>query len=262
MNEPLHLPPYSTESEQALLGGILADAKLFDAVADIITEVDFYDHGHRLLFRRIALLVAQNKPVDLVTVEAALQGAGEAEAVGGFAYLAELSAFSPGAGSVKRYANIIRDRRLLRDLMSAANEIGDIALAKTDEPAAARLDKAEGILLALSEGSAAQFSEPTEMSSILSSVVESIQERYDNPGAIKGLSTGFVDFDAKTHGLQRGNLIIIAGRPSMGKTTWALNIAENVALAGGCSLVFSMEMSKDELAHRSLRDYRREADGR
>jgi replicative DNA helicase len=252
MNAPLNLPPHSLESEQSLLGGLLLDGRGFDVVSDIITEADFYRDDHRRIYRRIGLLMAQNKPVDVVTVDEGLQACGESESVGGLAYLSELASNTPGVRSIKRYAEVIADRRLRRDLLGAADEIADIARAFGDQPASERLDKAEGLLLAVSETAARQSSEPVPVSAVLSEVIDEIQARYDNDGALQGLSTGFADFDSKTQGLQRGDLIVIAGRPGMGKTTIALNIAENVALAGGPALVFSMEMTKKQLVTRSL----------
>lgn len=248
-NELLRL--VSPEAEQSVIGGLLLEPKALDLIAGTISETDFATEAHRRIWRRIELMAAQGMPIDVVTLADSLKAAGEEDRTGGLAYLGELAANTPGASNIRRYAEIVTDRRRLRDLLAASSQIADLARQVGTEPASVRIDRAQEIVLALNQVAQPQ-AEPAEIGSILSSVIESIEHRFEHQGEISGLRTGFADLDRLTCGLQRGDLIIIAGRPSMGKTTLALNIAEHCALAGGAALVFSMEMSKEQLTERCL----------
>ncbi len=252
MNAPANFAPlHSIESEQSVLGGLLLDPRAWDSIADMVAESDFYTEAHRVTFRRIRLLLAQNAPVDVVTVAEALDVAGESDQTGGLAYLGELASNTPSAANIKRYAEIVRDRRMRRDLLKASADIADLARLPSADPAVTLIDRAEATINALAQGSL-QAEEPEAIGGVLPNVIEAIQERHDRQGEISGLRTGFADLDRLTSGLQRGDLIIVAGRPSMGKTAFALNVAENVAVDGGTALVFSLEMSKQQLTERAL----------
>lgn len=247
MTELFHI-----ESEQSVLGGLLIDPKAFDRI-DFLSESDFYREDHRVIYRNIALMLAERQPVDVVTVAESLKSAGVPEDYIGLAYLGELAMNTPSASNIKRYAEVVRNKRGLRDLLDASAQIAEIAQGESSLSAEERIDQAEGIIYALSMQREIQTEEAKVIGSFLAEVVEDIQARFDNDGAIIGLPTGFIDLDEKTCGLQGGDLIIVAGRPSMGKTAFALNVAENVAAnQGKPALVFSMEMSRKQLAERSL----------
>ena len=251
MNAPAMQPMFSQEAEQSVIGGLLLDPRAWDSIADLVEEADFYTEAHRLIFRRIRLLHAQNLPIDVVTVAEALAAAGDDESTGGLVYLGELAANTPSAANIKRYAEIVRDRRQIRDLLAVSNDIAELARTASTEAAAARIERAQSMLLAMSQG-ATQGAEPVPVGSVLASVIEAIEARHARQGEISGLATGFTDLDRLTCGLHPGDLVIIAGRPAMGKTCFALNIAEHVALEGGTALVFSLEMSKEQLTERAM----------
>lgn len=239
------------ESEQSVLGGLLLDPKSHDRI-DFLKEDDFYRLEHRTIYRHILLLLAQNKPVDVITVAESLHSSGEENQTGGLAYLGELASHTPSAANIKRYAEVVSEKRMLRDLLAVSNEIADLAQHST-LPLEERIDKAEGAVYALAEKRIEHKEEPKAIGSILSSVIEEIEDLYQRGGGITGVSTGFTDLDAKTLGLQPGDLIIIAGRPSMGKTAIALNLAEYAAIElEKPVMVFSMEMGQHALAKRSI----------
>lgn len=242
---------YNLESEQSVIGGLLIDPNAFDKI-DFLKESDFYTAAHQTIYRHIALMLAERKPVDVITLAEFMQSAG-ADSDVGLAYLGELAHNTPSASNIRRYAEVVVEKRMLRDLVSVSDSIATLAHEDGVQSAADRIDAAAGMVFALADASANDESEPELIGSILSSVVEGIQQRFDNGGAISGLSTGFEELDAKTAGLQGGDLVIVAGRPSMGKTTLAVNIAEHVAVNLDKSvLVFSMEMGKKQLAERSI----------
>jgi len=244
---------FHIESEQSVLGGLLIDPKAFDRI-DFLAESDFYREEHRLIFRQIALMLAERKPIDVVTVAEALQSSGVPNEQIGLAYLGELQANTPSAANITRYAEVVRKKRSLRDLLEASARIAELAQADSPMPVEERIDEAQAIVFALAESrQVAGRDEDDDIGAILAGVVEDIQERFDRGGLITGVSTGFADLDEKTCGLQGGDLIIVAGRPSMGKTAFALNVAEHVtANEGKPAIVFSMEMSKKQLIERSL----------
>ncbi len=251
----LRLPPHSLEAEQALLGGLLLDNTAWDRVADVITATDFYRDEHRRIFQHISQLIANGRPADVVTVFESLQKTGEADAAGGMAYLAELAALTPSASNARRYAEIIRERAILRQLIAVADEIAAAALAPMGRDAKTILDEAERKIFEIAEAGARSAAGFVPISSVLKQVVERVESLYERQdlGDITGIPTGYLDLDDKTSGLQPSDLIIVAGRPAMGKTTFALNIAEHVALRAGLPVaIFSMEMPASQLALRFL----------
>ena len=251
MNDLTLQPMFNQEAEQSVIGGLLLEPHSWDSIGDVITESDFYDEAHRLIFRRIGLMQAQIQPIDVVTVAEALESAGHDDRTGGLAYLGELVANTPSAANIRRYAEIVSDRRQLRDLLTASSQIADLTRQAGTERAATRIERAQSIVLALNHDANSQ-TDPQPISSVLCSVIETIEDRHERGGEISGLRTGFADLDRMTSGLQPGDLIVVAGRPSMGKTAFALNVAENVALDGRTALVFSLEMRKEQLTERAL----------
>ena len=251
----LRIPPHSMEAEQSVLGGLLLDNAAFDKIADLIGEGDFYRDEHKRIYRQISKLLERNKPVDVVTVAESLDLAGEGNETGGLAYLGELAANTPSAANIRRYAEIVRERAILRQLVTAGDEIAGSAFNPLGRDPKQLLDEAEAKVFAIAEGGSRHQSGFQHINPLLTQVVERIQELHDrdNPSDITGVPTGYHDLDAKTSGLQAGDLLIIAGRPSMGKTSLALNMAEHVAIEVGLPVaVFSMEMGGTQLAMRML----------
>jgi replicative DNA helicase len=254
MNAPTQiiLPPHSVESEQALLGGLLiAGETAWDRVADIVAEADFYRDDHRRIFSHIRRLSETGQTVDVLTVSNAIEASNEADQTGGLGYLGEIANATPSAANIASYARAVVEKSRMRALLVFSDHVQGLALRADGMTAQARIDEAEGLLMALAEGSIGK-DEPAEMSALLGEVVNDIEARMLKGGAISGLSTGFTDLDEMLDGLKDGDLIILAGRPSMGKSALALNIAENVALADKPVMVFSLEMSDKQLIKRSL----------
>ncbi|MES2770413.1 MAG: replicative DNA helicase [Pseudomonadota bacterium] len=251
----LRIPPHSIEAEQSVLGGLLLDNAAFDKIADLISEGDFYRDEHKRIFRQVRSLLERGKPVDVITVAERLDATGESEDTGGLAYLGELAANTPSAANIRRYAEIVRERAILRQLVTAGDEIAGSALNPLGREAKTLLDEAEARVFAIAEGGFRTQTGFQHINPLLTQVVERIQELHDrdNPSDITGIPTGYHDLDSKTSGLQNGDLLIVAGRPSMGKTSFALNIAEHVAIDVGLPVaVFSMEMGGTQLAMRML----------
>lgn len=251
----LKLPPHSIEAEQALIGGLLLDNTAWDRIADLVGEPDFYRDDHRRIFRHIARLVEHGKPADVVTVFESLEKNNEAEAAGGLAYLGEIANNTPSAANIRRYAEIVRERAVLRKLVSVGDEIAAGALNPAGRDAKALLDEAEARIFEIAEHGMKANQGFQAIQPILGQVVDRIQELYDrdNPSEVTGVPTGFNDLDEKTSGLQPGDVVIVAGRPSMGKTAFALNIVEHVAVEMGLPVaVFSLEMPGTQLAMRLL----------
>ncbi len=251
----LRVPPHSIEAEQAVLGGLLLDNAAFDRVADVLRDEDFYRHDHRLIWRQISRLIERAQPADVVTVYEALQTAGKAEEAGGLAYLNSLAQETPSAANIRRYGEIVRDRSILRKLISTSDEISTSALNPQGKDTRQLLDEAESKVFQISEDGARGQAGFQPLPDLLGRVVERIDELYhqDNPNDVTGVPTGYVDLDRMTSGLQPGDLVIVAGRPAMGKTSLALNIAEHVAVDQGLPVaVFSMEMGATQLAMRMV----------
>lgn len=254
MNAPMGiiLPPHSVESEQAVIGGLLiAGETAWDRVADIVAEADFYRDDHRRIFAHIRRLSETGQTVDVLTVSNSIEASNEVDQTGGFGYLAEIANATPSAANIASYARTVVEKSRMRDLLAFADHVQGLALRADGMTAQAGIDEAESRLMALAEGSIGK-DEPAEISALLGEVVNDIEERMLKGGAISGLSTGFTDLDDMLDGLKAGDLIILAGRPSMGKSALALNIAENVALDDKPVMVFSLEMSDKQLIKRSL----------
>ena len=253
--DQIKLPPHSVEAEQSVLGGLLLEATALDKVADLMTADDFYRQEHRLIFRQIVRLSEQAKPVDVITVAEALEIAGELDKVGGLSYLGGLAQNVPSAANIRRYGEIVRERSIMRKLAEVGTDIASSAYNPTGRDAAQLLDEAESKVFEIAEAGSKGKQGFIAMPPLLSQVVERIETLYarDNPSDITGTATGFTDLDRMTSGLQPGDLVIVAGRPSMGKTAFSINIAENVAMDSKLPVaIFSMEMAATQLAMRML----------
>lgn len=251
----LRIPPHSIEAEQSVLGGLLLDNAAFDKIADLVGESDFYRDEHKRIYRQIRKLLERGKPVDVVTVAESLDANGESNDTGGLAYLGELAANTPSAANIRRYAEIVRERAILRQLVTAGDEIAGSALNPLGREPKTLLDEAEAKVFAIAEGGFRAQTGFQHINPLLTQVVERIQELHDreNPSDITGIPTGYTDLDKMTSGLQAGDLLIVAGRPSMGKTSFALNMGEHVAIEVGLPVaVFSMEMGGAQLDRKSV----------
>lgn len=251
----LALPPHSMESEQSVLGGLLLENAAWERIADIVNAEDFYRHEHRLIFRTISALLNQNRPADIITVQEALERHNELEAAGGFNYLINLAQNTPSAANIRRYAEIVRERSVMRQLAEVGTEIARSAYNPQGRDADQLLDEAENKVFQIAESTQKAKQGFLSMPDVLDEVVAKIDMLYsrDNPDEVTGISTGFLDLDKKTSGLQPGDLIIVAGRPSMGKTAFSINIAEHVAVESQLPVaVFSMEMGAAQLVMRIL----------
>lgn len=251
----LKLPPHSVEAEQAVLGGLLLENQAWERVADLINEHDFYRADHRTIWQQIVRTINDNKPADVVTVAEALGSLNKLEETGGLAYLAALAQNTPSAANIRRYAEIVRERSVLRKLVEVGGEITTSAFNPNGRSATDILDEAEKKVFEIKEAGAKSTQGFIPLQPLLKEVVTRIDELYnrDNPSEVTGVPTGYSDLDTKTSGLQPGDLIIVAGRPSMGKTAFSLNIAENVALDANLPVaVFSMEMGAAQLVMRML----------
>ena len=247
----LRVPPHSIEAESSVLGGLLLDNGAWDRVADLLTDSDFYRYEHKLVYSGIATLVNGNKPADVVTVFEHLQNLGKADEVGGLAYLNSLAQYVPSAANIRRYAEIVRERAILRKLVTASDEIATAAFNPQGKPVDKILDEAEQKIFNIGEEGSRMKEGFQGMDKLVVELLDRVQEMADNPNDITGVPTGFVDLDRMTSGLQPGDLVVLAARPSMGKTAFAINIAEHVALNEGLPVaVFSMEMGASQLAVR------------
>jgi replicative DNA helicase len=253
--EALKLPPHSIEAEQSVLGGLLLDNGAADRIADFLSGDHFYSDAHRLIYNAIMQLVADNKPADVVTLAEALGSVNKLDYVGGMTYLAALVENVPTAANIRRYAEIVHERAILRRLAAAGGEIAESAFHPLGRSVREILDQAETKVFEIAEHGARGQQGFQDIRPLLTQVVERIEFLYnrDNPSDVTGIATGFTDLDRMTSGLQEGDLIVIAGRPSMGKTSLALNIAEHVALALKMPVaIFSMEMGATQLAMRLM----------
>lgn len=250
--DQVKMPPHALEAEQSVLGSLMIDNNAWESIVDRVEEKDFYHREHRLIFKCIALLEQKSQPFDVVTLTEALKAVGELENIGGELYLFELSRNTPSAGNIKAYADIVHERSVLRQLIGVANEIADIAYHPEGRDSITLLDEAERKVFEIA-GQSGRGSGPQRISSFLAMANERAQMLAETKQTVTGLATGYVDFDAMTSGLQPADLVIVAGRPSMGKTTFAMNIAENATMISGKPvLIFSMEMPGDALAMRMI----------
>jgi len=247
----LRIPPHSIEAESSVLGGLLLDNGAWDRVADLLGEGDFYRYEHRLVYQAISGLVNASRPADVITVFEQLRSLGKAEEVGGLSYLNALAQYVPSAGNIRRYAEIVRERSILRKLVSASDEIATNAFNPQGRPVATIVDEAEQKIFNIGEQGSRMKRGFQGMDTLVVDLLDRVQEMADNPNDVTGVPTGFYDLDRLTAGFQAGDLIVLAARPSMGKTALAINIAENVALQEGLPVaVFSMEMGAAQLAVR------------
>lgn len=251
--DALKVPPQSIEAEQSVLGGLLLDNSRWDSLADKITAQDFYRREHRLIFKAISALSEENSPADVVTVSEWLEKSSELEAAGGLAYLGSLANNTPSAANIVAYADIVRERSIVRQLIQAAGEIANNAYVPEGRTAPELLDYAEKRILDISEKGARRRGGFEPINALLTQAVDRIDVLYRSNSTISGVPTGFTDLDEITSGMQQSDLVIIAGRPGMGKTTLAMNIVENAAVGQKLPVaVFSMEMPGSQLAMRMM----------
>ncbi len=251
--DAVRVPPHSVEAEQAVLGGLMLDPVAWDSVADIVSAADFYRRDHRLIFESIAEVVERRGQCDAVTVSEHLERKGLADETGGLAYLGTLARDTPSAANVRTYAEIVRERAILRQLITAGAEISTAAFASGGRTATELVDEAESKVFEIAERGTRSRAGFQSVKEILPATVDRLDMLHQSPGALTGVTTGFTELDRMTTGLQPGDLIVIAGRPSMGKSTLAINIAENAAIGKGVpAAVFSMEMSSEQLTLRMI----------
>lgn len=254
-NSKLRLPPHSLEAEQSLLGGLLIDNEALDKVADIVSVTDFYRQDHQIIYQHIHRLIERSQPADIVTVGESLESNSELNTVGGLEYLGILAESTPTAANIRGYAQIIRERSIMRNLVEVGTDIVDNALSPQGRDAQQLLDESESKIFQIAEAGKNDRMGFTDIKELLPQVAERIDQLFqrDNPSDVTGIPTGYKDLDMMTSGLQPGDLIIIAGRPSMGKTSLALNMCEYVSVDTGLpTAVFSMEMASNQLVSRLI----------
>lgn len=247
--ESLKVPPHSIDAEQSVLGGLMLDNRAWDIIADRVSEEDFYRQDHRLIFRSIAELAEDSKPLDWITLSEWLKQRSELENAGGTSYLGTLAKDTPSAANIKAYADIVREKSVLRQLISVGTDISALAFDSGDRDSRSLLDEAEQRVFKIAEqGARQQAFKPIKQ--LLKDSLDQIQRLAETEGTITGTATGYADLDEKTSGLNAGDLVIVAGRPAMGKTTFSMNIGEHVALEGKPVVIFSMEMPAEQLVLR------------
>ena len=247
----LRVPPHSIEAESSVLGGLLLDNGAWDRVGDLLVDSDFYRHEHRLVYAAIGTLINASKPADVITVHEQLQALGKSQEVGGLSYLNALAQYVPSASNIRRYAEIVRERSILRKLVAASDDIATAAFNTQGRAVDKILDEAEQKIFNIGEEGSRMKQGFQSMDTLVVDLLDRVSEMADNPNDITGVPTGFYDLDRMTSGLQPGDLVVLAARPSMGKTAFAINIAEHVALNEGLPVaVFSMEMGASQLAVR------------
>ncbi|MDW5441913.1 replicative DNA helicase [Polaromonas sp. SM01] len=249
--EQLRIPPHSIESESSVLGGLLLDNGAWDRVGDLLVDEDFYRFEHKLIYAAVGALINATKPADVITVYEHLQNLGKADDAGGLSYLNSLAQYVPSASNIRRYAEIVRERSILRKLVAASDEIATNAFNPQGRDVASILDEAEQKIFKIGEQGSRMKQGFQSMDTLVVDLLDRVTEMSENPNDVTGVPTGFYDLDKMTSGLQAGDLVILAARPSMGKTALAINIAEHVALNEGLPVaVFSMEMGASQLAVR------------
>ena len=249
----LRVPPHSIEAEQAVIGGLLLDNRAWEMIADKLVDEDFYRNDHRLLFSAIRDLASRDEPFDAVTLSQRLTNHEQLEQAGGLLYLGRLAKDTPSASNIVAYANIVREKSVLRQLIAVGTDISSSGYQPEGRESVELLDDAEKKVFHIAEQGARGKGGFQDMKTLLSKTVDKIDHLFNSDGGITGVSTGFDKFDEMTTGLQPADLVIVAGRPSMGKTTFAMNIAENAAIGDKLPVaVFSMEMPGDSLAMRMI----------
>ncbi|MDP4536278.1 replicative DNA helicase [Alkalimonas collagenimarina] len=248
------MPPHSIEAEQSVLGGLMLDNEAWDRVSEKVVEQDFYLRAHRLIFTTLSRLAERNQPMDLITVSQALEQNQQLDDVGGFAYLGEIAKNTPSAANILAYAEIVRERAVIRDMIGVAHDIADAGYDPQGRTSAELLDFAETRVFKIAEQRANANEGPEPIHDILGKTIEKIDELFSNPSdGVTGVSTGYVDLDKMTNGMQPSDLIIVAARPSMGKTTFAMNLAEHAAITSDKPvLIFSLEMPSEQIMMRML----------
>ncbi len=252
--DALKVPPHSLEAEQSVIGGLLLDNERWDTVAEKVVAKDFYSRPHRLIFEATKSILENSDPLDLITLSEFLEQREQLDDVGGFAYLADLAKNTPSAANINAYADIVAERALVRNLIGVANEIADAGYDPQGRSSEDLLDLAETKVFAIAEERTGENEGPQSVDSILEKTLERIEILYKSPqDGVTGLNTGFSDLNKKTAGLQGSDLVIVAARPSMGKTTFAMNLCENAAMAQDKPvLIFSLEMPSEQLMMRML----------
>ena len=253
--EQVSIPPHSTEAEQAVLGGIMLSNQHWDGIAERVIAEDFYTFAHKAIFQTMEELMRNQTPIDLITLDQALKAKGISDSVGGFAYLADLSNNTPNAINILAYAEIVREKAILRELIAVGNRIAENSYSPKGKDIKMVLDEAEREVFAIAEKRSSSTEGPQNVISVLESTIARIETlgKLENHNGVTGVTTGFVDLDKKTAGLQASDLIIVAARPSMGKTTFAMNLCENAAMASDKPvLVFSLEMPAEQIMMRMI----------
>ena len=249
----LKIPPHSIEAEQSVIGSMLISPDSWDKVAEIVIESDFYNRSHQVIYQSILILLAINQSVYVITTTEHLELHDKLDEAGGFAYLAELAKNTPSAANVVSYAKIIKERAIIRELIGVAHDIAEVGYNPEGRDSADVLDMAESKVFEIAEKRTGENEGPRNVESVLGKTIDRLEQLVKNNKAVTGVSTGFVDLDKKTSGMQPSDLIIVAARPSMGKTTFAMNLAENaMMLEEKPVLVFSLEMPSEQLMMRML----------
>ncbi|GAA0701937.1 replicative DNA helicase [Marinobacterium maritimum] len=250
--ETIKQPPHSIEAEQSVLGGLMLDNNTWDTVSEVLLEDQFYRPTHRMIFRTMQKLIDDGRPIDVVTLSEELDRTAELEEAGGLEYLVSLARNTPSTSNIRAYSEIVRDRSLLRQMISVANEIADSAFHPGGRASDEILNEAEQKIFQIAEDRPNQGG-PESVNPLLKKAVDRIDELFNNSDSLTGVTTGFDDLDDRTGGLQKSDLVIVAARPSMGKTTFAMNLVENALMATERPvLVFSLEMPADQLVTRML----------
>ena len=252
--DTLKVPPHSIEAEQSVLGGLMLDNQAFDRVAELVVSQDFYTRTHKLIFEAMEKLVEQSQPIDLITISESLEKNDQLTTVGGFAYLAEIAKNTPSAANIDAYAAIVRERAVVREMITVANEIAEAGFNPEGRDSHELLDLAESKVFKIAEQRSKSTEGPQSIHSILEKTVDKIEELYQSPqDGVTGVSSGYNDLDQMTAGLQPSDLIIVAARPSMGKTTFAMNLAEHAAMTQDKPvLIYSLEMPSEQIMMRML----------
>ena len=252
--EGIKMPPHSIEAEQSVLGGLMLDNERWDNVSERVVAEDFFNRSHRLIFSEMQRLLEAGQPIDLITLSESLETRGELEMAGGFAYLAELAKNTPSAANIGAYADIVRERAVVREMISVANQIADAGYDPQGRNSDELLDFAESNVFKIAESRASKDEGPKNIQEVLEATVSRIESLVSTPhDGVTGVDTGYQDLNKKTAGLQPSDLIIVAARPSMGKTTFAMNLCENAAMASEKPvLVFSLEMPAEQIMMRMI----------